>query len=66
MSVTAKSKTPKLPTTFRTVADVLDHLGGIPPQRVRLHPVPGTATERDIFEADRLCELVDGVLVEKR
>lgn len=65
MSATAKAKTPAIPTTFRTVGALLEHLGGIPPQRVRLHPAPGTATENDILEADRLCELVDGVLVEK-
>lgn len=52
-----------------TVADMLDHLGGIPPSRIRLVPPPGTATERDVLEAKsrfgRICELVDGVLVEK-
>ncbi|MCE5268992.1 MAG: hypothetical protein LLG00_14035, partial [Planctomycetaceae bacterium] len=52
-----------------TIADVLTHLGGIPPERVRLFPPPGTATEKDVEElddhADRLCELIDGVLVEK-
>jgi Uma2 family endonuclease len=59
-----------LPTeNLRTVADLLEQLGGISPARVLLHPLPGTATEKDIFEVedreDRLCELVDGVLVEK-
>lgn len=52
-----------------TVADMLDHLGGIPPNRVHLVPTPGTATEKDVLEAKsrfgRICELVDGVLVEK-
>ena len=52
-----------------TVADLLARLGDVPPDRVRLRPAPGTATERDILEIeaheDRLCELVDGVLVEK-
>jgi Uma2 family endonuclease len=54
---------------YRTVADLLDHLGGISPARVRFQPCPGTATVRDVIavhEAEnRLCELVDGVLVEK-
>jgi len=45
-------------------------LGGIPAYRIRLKPPPGTATEQDVLaERDspqrRLCELVDGVLVEK-
>ena len=52
-----------------TVADLLHRLGGIHASRVRLVPVPGTATERDVIDVhdrtNRLYELVDGVLVEK-
>lgn len=52
-----------------TVADLLEKLGGIPAERVRMSPLPGTATKEDVDEIecheDRLCELVDGVLVEK-
>jgi Uma2 family endonuclease len=59
--------TPTAPA--ETVADLLAHLGGIPPARIRLYPPPGTATEQDVLDVqartDRLCELVDGVLVEK-
>jgi Uma2 family endonuclease len=55
--------------TAVTVADLLHQLGDIPPERVRLQPPPGTATEVDVVAVhsreDRLCELVDGVLVEK-
>lgn len=43
--------------------------GAIPPWRVRSDPQPGTATERDVLRIHasekRLCELVDGILVEK-
>jgi Uma2 family endonuclease len=57
------------PATFRTIADLLDQLGGIPPERVLAEPSPGHATEQDLLRLldheDRLCELVDGVLVEK-
>jgi Uma2 family endonuclease len=57
------------PSTTDTVADLLDSLGGIPPQRVRMRPHPGTATEDDVLaiyaSEKRLCELVDGTLVEK-
>jgi len=57
------------PETIDTVADLLDRLGGVPPERVRWRPVPGSATEKDVIDAvcheDRLCELVDGTLVEK-
>ena len=52
-----------------TVADLQAHLGGVPAARIRLFPTPGTATEEDALwledHEDRLCELVDGVLVEK-
>ena len=55
--------------TLATMHDLLKHLGGIPANRVRLQPPPGTATERDVVRVHardrRLCELVDGVLVEK-
>ena len=55
--------------TIETLADLLEQLGGIVPKRVRFRPPPGTATEKDVLEVeaheDRLCELVDGVLVEK-
>src|SRR5262245_58492002 len=54
---------------FVTVADLLESLGDIPPERVRMHPWPGTATEADVIaihaREKRLCELVDGTLVEK-
>ena len=52
-----------------TVADLLVHLDDIPATRIRLDPPPGTATEDDLLRLhdreNRLCELVDGVLVEK-
>jgi Uma2 family endonuclease len=54
---------------FETMAELLDRLGGIAPERVRLQPPPGQATERDLLRlhehTDRLYELVDGTLVEK-
>src|SRR5262249_48185091 len=57
------------PAPRRTVADLLKGLGDIPPDRVRLEPRPGTATERDVLAAldheGRIGELIDGVLVEK-
>jgi len=52
-----------------TMADLQDRLGGIPLERIRLYPWPGLATEKDVLEVlrrtGRLCELVDGILVEK-
>ena len=53
----------------RTLADLWERLGRGPLERIRLHPAPGTATEDDVVRMDehedRLCELVDGTLVEK-
>ena len=56
-----------LPAHVATFADLLDRLGNVPPDRIRLRPAPGTATEDDVIIGceDRLCELVDGVLVDK-
>lgn len=57
------------PLTIETIGDLLERLGGISPQRIRFKPAPGTATEDDVIAIEarenRLCELVDGVLVEK-
>ncbi len=56
------------PPEIRTLADLLQRLGGVTPDRVRSQPPPGTATEEHLLHLldheDRLCELVDGVLVE--
>lgn len=51
-----------------TFADLLHNLGDVPPHRVLWRSYP--ATEEDVIrladgEPKRLCELVDGVLVEK-
>lgn len=54
-----------------TIAELLDRLDGISPERVRLKPSPGTAVEEDVerykYQDGRkhLLELVDGTLVEK-
>ncbi|HEV3203673.1 MAG TPA: Uma2 family endonuclease [Gemmataceae bacterium] len=57
------------PPKIRTLADLLERLGGISPGRVLYDPSPGKATEADLIDIqkkeNRLCELVDGVLVEK-
>ena len=62
---TLLTSSPQIPT----LGDLLARLGGVPAQRVRFYPLPGQATEADVvaIEAheDRLCELIDGVLVEK-
>lgn len=59
-------------TRIQTAADLLElieRLGGVPPSRVLMTPTPGTATEDDVVaihdREKRLCELVDGTLVEK-
>ena len=54
---------------YENAADWLHDLGDIPLDRIIMDPWPGTATERDLIvlvERDkRLCELIDGTLVEK-
>jgi Uma2 family endonuclease len=56
-------------TEARTLQDLVDALGGIPLSRILAKPAPGLATEQDLIRVNaskrRLCELVDGVLVEK-
>jgi Uma2 family endonuclease len=60
---------PPAPQNGVTVADLLARLGGVPASRVRLYPIPGTATEKDVINVldheNRPCELVEGTLVEK-
>jgi Uma2 family endonuclease len=57
------------PPSAWTVADVLSRVGNVPPERIRVNPAPGTATIQDVIDLDdhedRLCELVDGILLEK-
>lgn len=70
MSPVTEQKLPRssLPEHW-TLADLQRHLGGIPLERIRLFPPPGYATEEDVLRIaareDRLCELDDGILVEK-
>ena len=56
-------------TATWTAADLVARFGPIPLNRIRHDPAPGTATEDDVVaiygREKRLCELVDGVLVEK-
>jgi Uma2 family endonuclease len=60
---------PDASPTEWTIADVQARLAGFPASRIRTYPAPGTATEQDVLEAearsDRICELIDGTLVEK-
>ena len=35
--------------SYETLADVIEHLGGIDPRRVRAAPPPGKATEKDLL-----------------
>ncbi|HEX5105355.1 MAG TPA: Uma2 family endonuclease [Pirellulaceae bacterium] len=65
-------RSPRRPSRIHsseTFADLLQRLGDVAPERIRLDPWPGKVTDEDVAESkDRfgcLCELVDGVLVEK-
>src|SRR5262245_61388774 len=72
----ARPTMPRLPdpapldTGVRTLADFLHWLGDVPAERVLLRPPPGLANASDALRVERqenrLCELVSGVLIEKR
>jgi Uma2 family endonuclease len=53
----------------RSLGELIEDLGSISPDRIIFPPNPGFATEDDVLwlhrSEKRLCELVDGVLVEK-
>lgn len=57
------------PPKNRTLADLVKRLGNIPLDRIRTDPPLGMATEQDVINVERdenrICELVDGILVEK-
>jgi Uma2 family endonuclease len=63
------SVAPPLEATTLTAADLATCFGPMPLSRIRFDPFPGTATEEDVLaiheREERLCELVDGILVEK-
>src|SRR5262249_17776720 len=48
---------------------LLERLGDVPLKRIRFRPRPGTATVQDVIDVQRregkVCELIEGVLVEK-
>ena len=52
-----------------TAVDLVERFGAIPLNRIRTSPPPGSATEQDVIEIhdreNRLCELLDGTLLEK-
>jgi Uma2 family endonuclease len=56
-------------SSIRTLADFMERIGNVPPDRIRFHPYPGSATVQDVIEIEqkegKLCELVEGVLLEK-
>jgi Uma2 family endonuclease len=62
-------KTPRRSSAFTNLAELQEHLGGIPLDRIRVRPPAGEATEQDVLDVqaheDRICELIDGTLVEK-
>ena len=59
---------PEVARKTPTLADIAEELG-VSPDRVLARPYPGTATVEDLIAVndheDRICELVEGTLVEK-
>ena len=61
---------PSTQTPYETLADLVTALGDVPLSRIHIKPAIGTATEADVIALAEqtnkiLCELIDGVLVEK-
>jgi Uma2 family endonuclease len=76
MSTTLNSPSNPMPSTLprvytvNTIADLLQCLGNIPPERVRMDPMPGSATFTDLVQVNEqhngpICEWVENTLVEK-
>ena len=69
MSATIDDVSTVAGATPMTVGDLIIALGEISPDRIRMRPAPGTATEDDLVWVNErkqgICELVDGVIVEK-
>lgn len=69
MATVLKMSRRKSPVSDETLADLVERLGGVPLERIRLHPWPGTATIDDVVRLQEKrgiqCELIDGVLIEK-
>jgi Uma2 family endonuclease len=69
MTVAMHSPTFGPPRRFKNAAEWLAELGNVPLDRIVFDPLPGTATEADLLrfveQDNRLCELIDGTLVEK-
>lgn len=70
--MTALGSPPSLPHSGRIFANAAEWrhaLGDVPLERIIVDPPPGTATEADLLRLvdrdKRLCELIDGTLVEK-
>lgn len=67
--MTTASPSRSYPPRFDNGEQWLAALGGVPLSRIIFDPWPGTATEADLLymvdHEKRLCELVDGTLVEK-
>ncbi|MBL8795908.1 MAG: Uma2 family endonuclease [Planctomycetia bacterium] len=60
---------PLEPAGIRTLAELLQRLGGVPLERILFRPCPGSAGPPDILDTEQRdglrCELIAGVLVEK-
>jgi Uma2 family endonuclease len=58
-----------VPQSDLTAEEIAARVGAVPWWRIRTDPPPGLATEEDVErirnEEDRICELIDGILVEK-
>ena len=69
MTIAYRESRKRKAAKYATAREWWDALGNVPLERIVIDPAPGTATEADVLRLDdhedRICELVDGTLVEK-
>ncbi|MFI5379601.1 MAG: Uma2 family endonuclease [Tepidisphaerales bacterium] len=69
MTTLTRPITSALNPQYSNAAEWWDSLANVPLERIIFHARPGTATDEDVLRLDdregRICELIDGTLVEK-
>jgi Uma2 family endonuclease len=64
-SAAKRASPPRIEQNPTNLAELVKLLGRIPLDRIQMKPPPGKAREADLLKSKKLCELVEGTLVEK-
>ncbi len=69
MSTATEPQPLRTTSRFQNFAEVMEAVGNVPGYRLRVSPAAGLATEDDLLaihaKEGKICELIDGILVEK-